>query len=283
MTLPSRASVEGSSPSRSTQRGSARTTLLIALGEFALTRDLSPPRTSTLVATLGEAGISRTTARQAIQRCATSGWINGVPDGRESRWEITPPGRALLSDGIARVEALGAEVGSWDGTWSVVIASIPQQLRSVRERFYRALRWNGFGSPMPGVWVSAHPARDPAVAAAVRRRGLEHSVVSFTGSASGLGLSEQELIARAWDLDALAEHYTRLLAEFADRDPDGPSEALTALLELDGELQTLPSRDPQLPSSLVPHWQGREAATRLLALRSSWLGPATRRWHGLPS
>jgi phenylacetic acid degradation operon negative regulatory protein len=283
VTLPSRTSVDGATRQRSTQPGSARTTLLIALGEFALTSDGPPPRTSALVQALGHAGISHSSARQAIQRCAKSRWIGSRPDGRESRWEITPAGRTLLSDGIVRVESLGTDVEAWDGSWSVLVATIPQHLRSVRERLYRALRWNSYGSPVPGLWVSAHPGRDRAVAAAVHRHGLEQSVVSFTGAATGLGLSERELIARAWDLDGLTERYIGVLAEFAERAPETPSEALAALLELDGQLQALPSQDPQLPSSLVPHWPGREAATQLLALRSEWLGPATACWRELPS
>jgi phenylacetic acid degradation operon negative regulatory protein len=279
---PAPASAQGAS-SRGANRGSARSALLDVLGEFALSGATQTPLTSTLVRVLAETSVGRHAARQAIHRCAQGGWLTGLRNGRESRWALTPAGQALLSDGIARVEALGAELARWDGTWLVVVSSIPQARRAVRERFYAALRWNGFGSPMPGLWISAHPSRQPAVADAISRCGLAGSTAAFVGSAVALGLSEQALIDQAWQLDALAERYWELVARFSRLTPRGPAESLAALLELDGELQAVPSWDPQLPAALAPGWPGRAAAARLLNLRAAWLGPARERWHELYS
>ena len=268
---------------RGTKSGSARTTLLNALGEFALAGPAQTPSTGALLRVLGEFGIGRPAARQAIQRCAQSGWVTGTRSGREARWSLTATGRELLSDGIVRVEALGTDFDDWDGNWLVVIPSIPQEIRAVRDRFYQSLRWNGFGSPVPGVWVSVHTGRHPAVQSAIHRCGLSGSTVSFTGLANGIGLSQQDLVTRAWDLDLLAERYRAIVDRFSRLTPNGPAETLVTLLDLDDELQTVPSWDPWLPSVLAPGWTGREAATRLLGLREEWLGPAREHWLELQS
>ena len=282
MTITGSDAVPGSQP-RGTQSGSARTTLLNALGEFALTGRAQTPSTGALIRTLEEFGIGRHAARQAINRCATSGWITGTRHGRESRWKLTGTGRDLLCDGIARVEALGTEFENWDGTWLIVMASVPQHIRAVRDRFYQSLRWNGFGSPVPGVWISAHTGRQPATEAAVQRCGLAASTVAFTGTANGIGLSQADLVARAWDLDHLAQRYQVMVDRFSRLTPQSPAEAMVTLLDLDDELQTVPAWDPQLPSVLAPRWPGRAAATRLLEMRAEWLTPARDHWIQLQS
>jgi phenylacetic acid degradation operon negative regulatory protein len=266
-----------------TRRGSARGTLLNVLGEFALAGPDQAPLTAGLVRVLSEVGVGHFAARQAIRRCAQSGWITGVKDGREARWAVTAAGHELLTDGIARVEALGKNLDEWDGQWLVVITSVPQELRSVREGFYRALRWNGFGSPMPGLWISAHCERSAKVRAAIARCGLERSTACFAGAALSLGLTEDELVAQAWDLPQLAERYAEIAARFARIAAHDPAEALRALLGLDEELQTVPFWDPHLPDRLTDTWSGRQAGRQLLALRATWLEAAQTRWAQLQS
>jgi hypothetical protein len=56
---------------------------------------------------------------------------------------------------------------------------------------------------------------------------------------------------------------------------------MAALLELDEELQTARSKDPQLPAVLAPGWSGRADAVQLLALRTRWIASARERWREL--
>lgn len=267
----------------SPRTGSARSALLDVLGEFVLSGDVPDPSTSVLIRTLGEVGIGHHAARQAIRRCGQSGWIAGAKAGREVHWKLTHSGRALVSDGIERVEALGVDISEWDGRWATLFCSIPQDVRSVRDALQRSLQWNGFGSPMAGVWLSAHPGRLPAIERAVARCGLEDSTISFVGEPSGVGLDNATLIARSWELEELAARYEALVARFSVLAPRTHSDALSALLSLNAELQHIPAWDPQLPSALVPDWSGRRAAAALLDLRSHWLEGATQRWLQLQS
>jgi DNA-binding transcriptional regulator PaaX len=53
----------------------------------------------------------------------------------------------------------------------------------------------------------------------------------------------------------------------------------TALLYLDGELQQLLVKDPQLPEALLPGWSGRDDAATLLAHRHEWRPAAREYWR----
>ncbi|MEI2779251.1 MAG: PaaX family transcriptional regulator C-terminal domain-containing protein [Tetrasphaera sp.] len=285
--MASRLSPPGRLPS--VQAGSARATLLNAFGEFTLDAAAQPPTTGALLRTLGEVGIGHHAARQAVTRCAQGGWISGLRQGRQSRWAVTGAGRELLSDGIESVEALGVDgradaVGrpaEWDGRWLVLVGSVPQDRRAVRERFYRALRWNGFGSPMPGLWLSARRGRRSRIAESVRRCGLEESVTAFVGGCAEIGLSEEALVEQAWDLDEIDARYAQLVDRHSAVSAATAADCLIALLHLDQELQFAPSWDPQLPTELAPGRRARADAARLLNLRATWLPQARDRWQSL--
>jgi phenylacetic acid degradation operon negative regulatory protein len=265
---------------RPASQGSARFTLLNVLGELVRPAG-EPVWTAALLEVLARAGVEQAAARQAIARCAAAGWIARERVGRDVRWRLTADGLALVEDGIRRVEALREAPAQWDGRWLVLVVSIPQTRRHVRGRLYRSLRWAGFGNPAPGVWISPHVERAAGLARIVRRLELGAGAVSFAGEAAAVGMSEPEMVARAWELDELGRYYTSLARGFARRRPRSPAVALQALLDLDAALQRLPYRDPVLPAQLLPGWPGRRHATALLDRRAAWLPLATREWAAI--
>lgn len=261
-------------------RGSARANLINALGELVL--DMAAPvPTSALVGALAEVDVETHAARQAIARCARSGLIEGARQGRESRWSVTPRGREVMADGVQRVEMLGRPIQHWDGRWLVLVSSIPQDRRSVRQKLYRALEWAGCGSPSPGLWVCAHAEREPLLRETVARLGLDATTLSWVGTTASVGVSEEAVVAAAWDLPRLAETYHRAVEQFEALRPESPRAAFRSLLLLDEALQSLPAQDPHLPEALTPRWEGRALAGRLLDLRRQWRPPAQEHWRTL--
>ncbi len=262
------------------QLGSARSTVLSVFAEFALDAPDGVPSAAILSA-LAELGISIPAARQALSRCARVGWLRGVREGRSSRWCLTASGVALLEEGLRRVSALGQRPDPWDGRWFVLIFSVPQGQRGIREHFYRSLRWIGLGSPLPGVWVMPRVDRAERVERLIERMGLRSTAATFAGCSLPGGLNDEQLVDRAWNLAKIAGHYEEVVDRFSavDRPAGGP--AMRTLLQLDEELQRFPSLDPQLPEELVPHWSGRTAAERLLACRAAWLPMARGHWETL--
>ncbi|MBN9097506.1 MULTISPECIES: PaaX family transcriptional regulator C-terminal domain-containing protein [unclassified Pseudonocardia] len=256
--------------------GSARSLLLTVLGELVLPAG-RPVWTSSLLHVLTGVGVEEQTARQAIARGAAAGWIVGERHGREVRWEITPAGRQLISDGARRVYSLSA-APEWDGRWLILLITIPQSLRTVRKKLYGALSWAGFGNPTPGVWLTPHPERAAEARRVVADLGLRESTLSFTGSSTDVGLSDAEIVQRAWDLDGLVAMYDELLRTYDGARPEPGDPVLLTHVELVSQWQRFPFVDPQLPEALLPDWIGRRAAAMFQQLRTEWYDDAHARW-----
>jgi len=132
---------------------SARSLLMTVLGEYALPRDAAV-WTSTLVDVLALLGVEEKSARQALARTAAEGWLAAHREGRRVRWDLTAPGRRLLSAGASRIYSFGREEPGWDQRWLVLLVTVPDARRELRHRLRTRLAWAGFGTPAPGVWVT---------------------------------------------------------------------------------------------------------------------------------
>lgn len=259
---------------------SARSLLLTVLGEFVLPAG-RPVWTSTLLHALGGLGVEEKTARQAIARVAADGWIVSQREGRRVRWDLTPPGRRLLTEGAERIYSLGAARPQWDGRWLIVMVTVPESQRKLRHRLHTRLAWAGFGNPAAGLWVSPYPEREAEAKQVLQDLGLDSAALSFTGPFAGIG-SQRALVARAWDLDDVAAHYEAFLDEFSGLRPEPGDPTLLAQVWLVHEWRRFPFLDPQLPDELLPpKWIGRRAATLFHTLHDSWQDGARRRWAQL--
>jgi phenylacetic acid degradation operon negative regulatory protein len=259
-------------------QGSARSLLFTILGEL-VHPDPRPVWTASLLYVLKRAGFSEQAARQAIARGVTAGWMTSERRGRETRFSLTPALNRSFDEGIRRVFAYTADAESWDGRWLVLFISIPNEQRTVRKRLYSALRWAGLGNPAPGVWVTPHTERQQEVERVIAELDLRESVVSVVGEPAPIGLSESELVRRAWDLADVAASYEELLRRFRGVEPEPGDPTLLAHLELAGAVRHFPFVDPQLPEALAPHWIGREAMQWSGELSASWSKPAHARWR----
>ena len=77
---------------------------------------------------------------------------------------------------------------------------------------------------------------------------------------SGSLVADDEILRRAWDLDALARRYEEFVVELEDRRPATPAEHFAALVELVHGWRRFPFGDPEFPDELLPPgWPGRRA------------------------
>lgn len=258
--------------------GSARSLLLTVLGELVLPSG-EPVWTSSLLHVLRGVGVEEQTARQAIARGAAADWITGRRRGREVRWEITAAGRRLIEEGAQRVYSLSTDPPSWDGRWLILLITIPHELRTVRKKLYGALSWAGFGNPATSVWVTPHPERVGEAQRVVDDLGLRESTLSFVGASAATGLTDAEIVARAWDLDGLVAMYDELLRTYTGLSPEPGDPVLFTHVELVSQWQRFPFVDPQLPAELLPDWIGRRAAAMFKRQRTEWSPAAHARWR----
>lgn len=258
--------------------GSARSLLLTILGEL-VGRNGPPVWTAALLHVLTGLGLEEQTARQAIARGAAAGWISGEKRGREVRWRLTTAGAELIEDIRARAESLHTLADTWDGNCLILMISIPQQQKTVRKRLYNALKWAGFGNPMPGCWASPHVDRAEEVMRVINDLGLKDSAIGFVGRTWTVGLTDNEIVNRAWDLNDVAARYSQLITTFTDLEPEPGDDLLLTYLTLVHEWQEFPYMDPQLPHDLLPNWIGWKATELFAHLRESWAPLAHRRWQ----
>lgn len=260
--------------------GSARSLLLTILGELVWPTH-APAWTSSLLYVMNGLGIEERTARQAIVRGADSGWIEPVRSGREVAWSMSAQLADVFETGSRRVESLSDPFLEWDGTWLILLVTIPLALRTSRKKLYSGLEWAGFGNPTAGVWLTPHSERREQVDDLVSGLGLAESTMSFLGKTDSIGLTEAQIVRSGWDLESLEQRYREVAAQFDNPHPAPGDDTLFTHIRVLAELQRLPFSDPQLPEALLPDWIGRRVTSHLQHLRSEWAPEVHARWADL--
>jgi phenylacetic acid degradation operon negative regulatory protein len=260
-------------------RASARSYLLTVMGEF--TYPDGAAWTTVLLKVLGGLGIEEHAARQAIARSAASGWIESERQGRAVRWRLTKAGRAVVEDGQRRSEEFIAPPAPWDGRWLVLLVSLPQNERTTRKRLYGGLTWLRMGNPSPGVWLTPHVEAADDLRRLIARFELTDTATCFSGRTEHVGLTDVQIVRRAWNLTELAGHYRTFLDQYGDHPPANGDDVLLRHIELRNLLQRFLRLDPQLPEQLLPDWIGREAAELFRVRRDEWTAAAHDRWGEL--
>jgi phenylacetic acid degradation operon negative regulatory protein len=257
---------------------SARSLLLTVLGEFAYQESVW---TTVLIRVLGGLGVESHAARQAIARSSAAGWIDSERCGRAVRWRLTAQGRGIVEDGMRRTTEYLAQPVPWSGRWLVLLVSLPQQARTARKQLYGGLAWLRMGNPTPGVWLTPHVEAVDELRSLIARFGLTDVAISFTGRTEDVGMSNQQIVSRAWNLSELAQRYEVLLDRYADQRPAAGDEVLLRHLELRNLLQRFLRLDPQLPEELLPNWIGRDGARLFRTRYEQWSAAARQRWAQL--
>lgn len=204
-------------------------------------------------------GISEDATRVTLSRMKRENWFTSQRVGRSSFYSLTDQGWRLLDEGRDRIFERRAE--EWDGTWQLLVYSIPEEHRATRERFRKELAWRGFGPLAASTWVCPHD----------RSAGLqemlpdEASLQVFT-SRTGSVIDDSTIATTCWDIASLHRDYQAFIDEYAPwidlRRAEGTSEreAFVMRTTITHAYRHFPFRDPDLPSRLLPRdWPGHEA------------------------
>ena len=258
---------------------SARALLITVLGEFV--RPHGPAWTQTLLEVMQTLGVQPKATRQSLARLADNGWLERTKEGRRTRWDLNDTSRALLESGADRIYGFGQSPRDWDGRWSVLLASLPDDHPTSRHRLRARLGWAGYASFEQGAWIS--PWTDQEDAAVQVLDELNISVAtSFVAELGRLG-NGADIVRRAWKLDDVDARYREFieLTNAADTAPEHLSgaDAARQLTLLVHHWRRFPFLDPELPADLLPDgWLGTPAAALFATTRSALIGPATAWW-----
>lgn len=229
--------------------------------------------TNRLLRLLELLGIGERAARSTLSRMKQEGWLATRKFGRHTQTTVTRRGRAILEQGNQRIFEPPLE--RWDGQWRLVVYSMPEEKRELRNELRKKLVWYGFGNLAPGAWVSPHE-RQAELEAILDELAVRRYVSLFTGRHVG-SLSDQELVARCWDLPALAAAYGAFVARHqgpydelraAGAAPLPPASCFVRRFWLTYDFQPFPRKDPNLPPELLPDpWVGHAARQLFTAYR----------------
>jgi phenylacetic acid degradation operon negative regulatory protein len=254
---------------------SARGLLFTVLGEFVLPAG-GTAWTSAFINVLGRLGVEEKACRQALARTAADGWLTPERAGRRTNWRLTASAEELLTDGAQRIYGFAAATHQWDGQWLVVLARAPESERPARHRLRTRLSWAGFGSPAPGVWLSAHTDRAAEAERVLADAGVLGEAQIFRAEHAG-GATTAALARQAWDLGQIEERYEEFLAEFED---DATPDPLARVVELVHAWRRFPWIDPVLPAELLPAgWSGMRAAALFVSQHARWSSAAKAEWE----
>src|SRR4051794_21215917 len=231
------------------QAGSSPQGLAVTLLADYTLRTRARLPSAAIVALLAESGVSHASARAAISRLARRGVLEGSRQGRRSSYRLTEAAAVSLSVGGRWVVASMTEAAAWDGQWTLVAFSLPQE-RNVQRRALRdQLRWLGYAPLYDGLWVSPHGLTHTA------KDQLAHLTLGAVTVFRARQIELDAIVGRdpldAWDTEAIAGQYASfvgrwspLLPRIRSGDLRGP-EAVRARTEVMDTYRRFPVLDPQ--------------------------------------
>ncbi len=223
--------------------------------------------TGSLIELLGRLGLSEQAVRSTLSRMSQKGWLESRKVGRLSFYCQTPRFLELLEEGARRI--FQPRRDPWDGRWHLLTYSIPESKRPLRRSLRRQLLWLGFGALHQATWISARDLREQ-VEQIVNDLGVRPYVEFFTAEHRGFA-SDEEIVARCWNLEQLDDYYAAFItrhaplfqehqARLSSSDGLEPQECFVQRFMLVHEYRFSPYVDPNLPPELLPDdWLGEKA------------------------
>lgn len=225
-----------------------------------VTDDPRPAWSGGLVDILAEFGYSAGAARVALNRVVERKLLERHRDGRFISYASTPRLLELIDVGARRLHELVRDA-PWDGTWTLVWYSIPEDQRRQRHRLSRRLRFLGFGPLEDSTWIAPRD-HSAEVEPYLQRLDVRERTGMFVGQHA---ISPESVVKRAWECDELVLRYRVFVEEFsayADRSLTD-RDAFVVHTRLANTFRRFPYLDPGLPSDIFPAADERAKAITL--------------------
>ncbi|MFC9832983.1 PaaX family transcriptional regulator C-terminal domain-containing protein [Rhodococcus sp. NPDC127530] len=244
------------------QAGSSSQALLGALLADYTFEDAGGLTSEAVVRLLAEFGISSSGARSALSRIVKRGLLVPHRRGRTVTYDISDTARLTHREKLGAVVRFGNPAPPWDGQWTVVVFSVPETQRILRQRLRTLLESNGFAMFADALWVCPWDRRGTA-----SRIGSDLGVylALFRGEFSACDNSEMAP-SRAFDLRGVRREYDNFLGTHADeaaaiiRGQLSADQALVLRTTVLRDWRKIAALDPALPQQLLPaDWPQGEA------------------------
>jgi phenylacetic acid degradation operon negative regulatory protein len=252
---------------RSRPGGGPQHLLATLLGTYGIGRG-EPVPAGTFPLLLAEFGISPPGARNALSRVARRGLLEATGAGRSRGYRMTDAARVLQEQRLRQFSAFGQPPPPWDGKWTVVLYSVPEDDRALRQALRTRLTRAGFGALRDGVWGTP---RDRQAEAAEVVKLVEPSPAAVLRAELVASSAAFPDLDRMFALAALRAGYEDFVDRFApvrDRLRDAavaPPEALVTRTQLMDTWREFADADPDLPDELLPDGWPRARAREVFS------------------
>jgi phenylacetic acid degradation operon negative regulatory protein len=253
--------------------------LLTLLGDY-WSGHVEPLPSAALVDLLAEFDVNPSGARAALSRLSIRGLLVGTKDGRNTFYRVADGFRHLLPYGPIHTRAFAKPKADWDGIWTMVAFTVPEDQRRVRPMLRARLQSLGFAPLYDGLWVSPHaPDKELDIALDIAPP-LSCTVIRATELPSKARLH----VASAWNLDELGQSYAEFITQFRpvlrrlSSGKVGSTEALVSRTRATYRWFIFAVTDPDLPEALLPgRWPRAAAHDLFVALVDGLAAPAVER------
>ncbi|GIN87279.1 phenylacetic acid degradation operon negative regulatory protein PaaX [Heyndrickxia sporothermodurans] len=220
-----------------------------------------------LIKLLKEFGHNEQSVRAAVSRMYKQGWVEARKEGNKSYYYLTPRGVDRMDEAATRIFKLKQE--KWDGKWTMLTYSIPEDKRSIRDELRKELVWSGFGAIANSCWISPnHLAKQ--VKSLVEKYEISDYVHVFITEYIGPH-ENQKLIHDCWDIAEINSQYKAFLDFYEEKYLNDkarilngnmtPADCFVERTRLVHEYRKFLFIDPGLPDELLPFkWLGNQAA-----------------------
>jgi len=238
-----------------------------------------------LIKALAPLNLSEKIVRTTVSRMKQAGYLESRRVGQYSYYQLTEIGLEEIQRTGGR--ALGTSEPEWDGKWTVIMYSIPEERRELRDTLRAVLKGHGFGPVVPGAWIYPYPLPED-VEAKMHKIGAWPYLEIFTGEHMGTS-DVNTFVKRAWpQLSTLQSSYLSYIAKYkkvlAQYEHEALSDDACFALRFRSlfEFIAVILEDPLLPPALLPDdWPRAEAQAHYFKVRETLAEPAGRFFNGV--
>ncbi|MFC0522714.1 phenylacetic acid degradation operon negative regulatory protein PaaX [Pontibacillus salicampi] len=236
-----------------------------------------------LIRLLKEFGHNEQAVRAAVSRMSKQGWLEGEKQGNKSYYSLTSRGVKRIDEAGQRIFKLKPD--TWDGKWRMLLYSIPEEKRSLRDELRKELIWSGFGSLSSSLWISPNRLEDK-VNRLIEKYDIEEYVDVFLSEYNGPHENER-IVEKSWDLEEINNRYSEFIRHYSQRfiiDKNkihqgdmSDAQCFVERTKLVHEYRKFLFVDPGLPEELLPSkWYGGHAASLFSDYYKELAEPANR-------
>ncbi|QDQ00655.1 phenylacetic acid degradation operon negative regulatory protein PaaX [Lysinibacillus fusiformis] len=220
-----------------------------------------------LIRLLKEFGHTEQNVRVSVSRMVKQGWLQSERQGNRSYYFLTSRGKKRMEEAANRIFKL--KPNKWDQKWRLLMYTIPEDKRQIRDELRKELLWSGFGSFSNGCWISPNNLEEE-VKLLIQKYDIADYVDFFSAEYIGPH-NHEELIEKSWSLTEIEGRYEEFMNQYSKQyivhqsaisnEEMSDAECFVERTNLVHEYRKFLFFDPGLPQELLPPmWSGNHAA-----------------------